>query len=174
MEMVKQVRGTLRDKGGQFLLGTAVKLLAAAIVVGAGVEVYHVYHVMDTVRTAASEAVLAVAATNVSEFYGGAREGDGFARHPEDGVFASYISTDDVVDQMVRMLGVTDLAADDTMTVGRSFSVRNVRAQYVNFDGTNLHFRTTLTVSVPLSMGGILLPDITSNMEVMTSYAPKF
>lgn len=174
MEVMKQICGALRSRCGQFLLGTAIKLLAAAIVVGAGVEVYHVYHVMDTVRTTTSEAVLAVAAANVSEFYGGAREADGFARHPEDGAFASYVSTDDVVDQLMRMLGVTDLAADDTMTVGRSFSVRNVQTQYVNFDGTNLHFRTTLTVSVPLSMGGILLPSITKNMEVMTSYAPKF
>lgn len=171
---IEMVRRSLRSSCGEFLLGTAVKLLAAAIVVCAGMEVYHVYHVMDTVRSTVSEAVLAVAAVNAPEFYGGAREGDGFARHPEDGAFASCVSTDDVVDQMVRMLGVTDLTADDTMTVGDSFSVRNVQTHYVNSDGAVLNFHTTLTVSVPLSVGGILLPAITKNMEVRTSYAPKF
>ena len=125
-------------------------------------------------REKTNEAVLAVAAVNVPEFYGGAREGDGFARHPEDGYFAFNVTTDDVVDRLVQSLDATNLSEDDTITVGESFSVASLRTQYVNYSGGNLNFQTTLTATVPLELGGILFPAVTKNMEVKTSYAPKF
>jgi hypothetical protein len=164
----------LKEQRGEFLLKTAVELLIGAIVLSAGVEVFHVYHTLGIVREKTNEAVLAVAAVNVPEFYGGAREGDGFARHTEDGGFAFNITTDDVVDQLVQSLGATDLSEDDTITVGKSFSVTSLHTQYVNCSDGDLNFETTLTATVPLELGGLLLPAVTKNMEVRTSYAPKF
>ena len=164
----------LKEQSGQFLLSTAVKLLIGAIVLSAGVEVFHVYHTLGIVREKTNEAVLAVAAVNVPEFYGGAREGDGFPRHPEDGHFAFNITTDDVVDTLVQSLDATDLSEDDTITVGKSFSIASLQTQYVNSAGGDLNFQTTLTATVPLELGGLLLPAVTKNMEVRTSYAPKF
>ena len=164
----------LKEQSGQFLLSTAVKLLIGAILLSAGVEVFHVYHTLNVVRDKTNEAVLAVAAVNVPEFYGGAREADGFARHPEDGYFVFNITTDDVVDQLVQSLDATGLSDDDTITVGKSFSVTSLRTQYINYSGGDLNFETTLTATVPLELGGILLPAVTKRMEVRTSYAPKF
>lgn len=170
MEMIN----TLREECGEFLLSTAIKLLAGAMLLSAAVEVYHVYHVLGVVKEKANEAVLAVAAVNVPEFYGGAREGDGFARHPEDGSFAFSIATDDVVDVLVQSLNATDLSENDTITVGESFSVASIRTQYINYSGGSLNFQTNMTVTVPLELGGVLLPAVTKRMEVKTSYAPKF
>ncbi|MEA4993935.1 MAG: hypothetical protein VB060_08925 [Oscillibacter sp.] len=168
------MRNKLREQRGEFLLSTAMKLLAGAMLLSAAVEVYHVYHTLGVVKEKANEAVLAVAAVNVSEFYGGAREGDGFARHPEDGSFAYSIATDDVVDMLVQSLNATGLDEDDTITVGKSFSVASIRTQYMNYSGGNLNFQTNMTVTVPLELGGVLLPAVTKQMEVKTSYAPKF
>jgi len=69
----------LREQRGEILLDSALKLLIWAIVLSAGVEIFHVYHTLGLVREKTNEAVLAVAAVNVAEFYGGAREADGFA-----------------------------------------------------------------------------------------------
>lgn len=164
----------IKEQRGEFLLSTAVKLLIGVIFLSAGVEVFHVYHTLGIVREKTNEAVLAVAAVNVSEFYGGAREADGFARHPEDGAFTYNITTDDVVDTLVQSLNATDLSEDNTITVGKSFSVASLHTQYVNSVGGDLNFQTNLTATVPLKIGGMLLPAVTKQMEVKTSYAPKF
>ncbi len=164
----------LREQRGEFLLSTAVKLLAWAMLLSAAVEVYHIYHTLGVVKEKTREAVLAVAAVNVAEFYGGAREGDGFARHPEDGSFAYSIATDDVVDMLVQSLNATDLSEDDTITVGAAFSVASIHTQYINYSGGNLNFQTSMTVTVPLELGGVLLPAVTKEMEVKAYYAPKF
>lgn len=164
----------MRENSGQFLFKSALRLLGGAIILSASISIYHVYHSLGVVREKTNEAVLAVATVNVPEFYGGARESDGFARHPEDGYFGFSIATDDVVDRLVQSLKATDLSTDDTITVGDSFTVQSINTQYVNYSSGNLNFRTTLTVTVPLSAGGILLPAVTKRMEVGTSYDPKF
>lgn len=168
-----EIGAKLKDCKGDFLLKSAITVVIAALALGAAITVYHVYHVVGAVRDKVNEAVLAVASVNVPEFYGGARDSDGFARHHEDGSFTDTITTDAVVDQLAQSLGATDLADDDTITVG-DYSVGGIDTQYFNSSGSILNFRTTLTVTVPLSLGGLTLSSITKTMEVNTSYAPKF
>ena len=164
----------MNDTSGEFALKGAVVLVAFAIVLSAALSIFHVYHVIGAVREKTDEAVLAAAANNVAEFYGGARESDGFARHPEDGRFACNLSADDVADNLAQSLGATDRTEDNRITVGDSYVVSSLNPQYVNYDGTNLHFDTTLTVTVPLSAGGLALSDITKTIEVKSSYDPRF
>ena len=163
----------LRDCSGDFLLKSAITITIAALALSAAITVYHVYHVMGAVRDKVNEAVLAVASVNVSEFYGGAWESDGFARHREDDRFTEAITTDAVVDQLAQSLGATDLAADDTITVG-DYTVSGIDTQYFNSMGGNLNFRTRLTVTIPLSVGGLIPTSITKTIEVKTSYDPRF
>jgi len=56
----------LREQRGEILLDSALKLLIWAIVLSAGVEIFHVYHTLGLVREKTNEAVLAVAAVNVA------------------------------------------------------------------------------------------------------------
>ena len=60
------------------------------------------------VRDNVNEAVPAVAADHIAEFYGGAREADGFARHPEDGAFNFNINTGDVQDKPAQAADATN------------------------------------------------------------------
>ena len=127
---------------------------------------------MGNVREKVNESVLAVAAVNVAEFYGGARESDGFARHPVEGGFAYVIDTVDVMTTLALALGAT-ARSDSSITVGESFTISNLSTQYVNNSGSILRFRTTLTVTVPLDLGNISAP-IERTMVVNSSYDTKF
>lgn len=169
-----EVSAKLKDCSGDFLLRSAITVTIAALTLSAAIAVYHVYHVIGAVRDKTNEAVLSVAAANVSEFYGGARDSDGFARHREDGRFAESITTDAVVDQLAQSLGATDVSDDDTITVGTAYTVSGTNTRYFNSSGTNLNFLTRLTVTVPLSVGGLIPASITKTIEVSTSYDPKF
>ena len=168
METVK----ILRSRRGEFLLHSAVVLLAAAMLLSAAVSAYHVYHVVGAVRDKVNEAVLAVAADNVAEFYGGAREADGFARHPEDGTFNFNIDTGDVQDKLAQAVDATNVT-DNSITVGDQYAIKDLDTQYVNNSGGNLHFKSTMIVTVPLTVLGQQFP-ITKKIEVTSSYAPKF
>ena len=168
-----EVATKLKDCSGDFLLKSAITITIAALTLSAAITVYHVYHVIGAVRDKVNEAVLAVASVNVPEFYGGARDSDGFARHQEDGRFTDTITTDAVVDQLAQSLGATDLS-DDTITVGTSYTVGGIDTQYFNSSGKNLNFHTRLTVTVPLSVGGLIPTSITKTIEVKTSYDPRF
>lgn len=169
-----EVSAKLKDCSGDFLLKSAIMITIAALTLSAAIAVYHVYHVIGSVRDKVNEAVLAVASVNVPEFYGGARDSDGFARHQEDGSFTDTITTDAVVDQLAQSLGATDLSDDDTITVGTSYTVSRIDTQCFNSSGNNLNFHTKLTVTVPLSVGGLIPTSIIKTIEVKTSYDPRF
>lgn len=118
------------------------------------------------------EAVLAVAAYNVAEFYGGAREMSGQARHAMGGnQFASSVFSGDVIDQLNRSLG-GELSGNRIQK--DSWSVENLQTSYVNSEGGNLNFRTSLTVKVPFKIGSLPPVMIERRMEVASSYAPRF
>lgn len=162
----------IRNNAGEFVLKQAIGLLIFVMVLSSTLAIYHVYYVIGTVREKTNEAVLAVASSNVAEFYGGARESDGYARHPEDGAFSFSISTEDVLDNLLSSTGAVE-TGDGTLK-RESFSIRNLNTDFINYDGKDLHFTTTLRVEVPLVGGGFALTSIQKNLEVESCYAPKF
>ena len=169
---MNRISDILKSTQGTFVVRASVGLLCAALLFSAGLSIFHVYHVFGRVRETINESVLAVAAANVAEFYGGSRESDGYARHPYNGGFAHNISSD-VVDTLARSVGAADIGHDGTITVGDSYTITNISTQYVNSVGSILNFTTTVTVVVPLEVGGIEIP-ITKTMEVRSSYDTKF
>lgn len=162
----------LRSQRGEFAFRWAVGLLAASILFFAGLSIWHVYHVVGKVREKVDEAVLAVAAVNVSEFYGGARETDGYARHMDGDDFAVQLDTQDVLNTLARSVGGS-LAADGTITVDGSYVIRTLAVRYENREGSILRFRAILTVAVPLELGGMTVP-IEKTIKVCSGYDTKF
>ena len=167
-----EIARKLQEQRGEFVVHGAFKLLIGALLLSVGLSIFHVYHVMGSVREKVNESVLAVAAVNVAEFYGGARESDGFARHPVDDGFAYSIDTEDVISTLATELGAT-AHSENSLTVGESFTISNLSTQYVNNSGSILRFRTTLTVTVPLDLGNVSAP-IERTMVVNSSYDTKF
>lgn len=163
----------VKRNSGEFALKGAVKLLLFMMLLSAALTIYHVYHAIGAVREDVNEAVLAVASSNVAEFYGGAREADGYARHPAEGAFAASVSSEDVLDKLRASTGAEE-TSDETLMKEGSFTIRDLHTSFINFDGTDLNFTTTLTVEVPLMAGGLALSSIQKNLEVNSSYAPRF
>lgn len=163
----------LKASRGEFTVKGAIVLLIVAILTSAGMSIWHIYAVCEDVREKTNESVLAVAAVNVPEFYGGARETDGFARHGEgEGAFGSDIYSEDVLETLTYAVGGS-LTAANRVEVAGSFDVYDLHTEYVNAEGSILHFRTTLTVQIPLKLYGVTCT-VTKRMEVRSSYDPKF
>ncbi len=167
----------LRGRKGEFTFAAAVRLMAAALLVAAMMAVYHVYYTIGAVREKVNESVTAVAAANVAEFYGGARESDGHARHYDSGSFASVVTTDDVLDTLSRSVGASGYGAAGEIVVRDSYTISGLSTSYVNgsLSGatTALNFKTKLTVTVPIRFAGINVP-IQKTITVRSSYDPKY
>ena len=54
------------------------------------------------------------------------------------------------------------------------FRITGLQTVYQNALGTSLNFTTTLTVEVPLTLGGRVLPPVARELEVHTTYEAKF
>ena len=167
----------LRSCKGEFTFGTAVRLMAAALLIAAMMAVYHVYYTIGAVREKVNESVTAVAAANVAEFYNAARESDGHARHYEGSSFASLVTTDDVLDTLSRNVGASDYGPAGEIIVRDSYTISGLSTAYVNgsVSGTSgaLNFKTTLTVTVPIRFAGINAP-ISKTIVVRSTYEAKF
>lgn len=162
----------LRSRRGEFAFRCAVGAMIAALVLSAAFSILCVYHAVGTVRENVNEAVLAVAAVNVSEFFGGSRETDGYARHPDSGGFSVSLDAEDVRTTLARAIGGT-VGRDGSITVEDAYVIRDLNTVYQNTDGSVLCFTTTLTVIVPLKLGGISVP-IQKMLEVSSRYDAKF
>ena len=148
----------------------AVILLIGVMLLSVYMNVRHVYDTIDTVSEKTNEAVLAVAAANVAETYGGTREGVGTARRHMGGSWGNFVSTTEVINSLQRMTNSTRQNNDLTAA---SYTLANISTRYVNIQNGNLNFITTVTVKIPISVG-VPVPPIETVLEVHTTYEPKF
>lgn len=162
----------LRETRGEISLHLGVILLAGVFLFSAAVSVQHVYAVADRVIGKTDAAVLAVAASNVAEVFVGVRESDGTARRYTDGAWGALVTTTAV--ETALRISLDAVSTEAGVLEAESFRVRGLDTQFVNYDGVNLNFTTYLTVEVPLSFGGGVIPPIRLALEVNTTYEPKF
>lgn len=162
----------LRETRGEFAPLMAVILMVGVLLLSTALEVHHVYAVVDRVAGITDEAVLAAAADNVAEIYSGVRESAWSARQYQDDAWACQISTSAVEEALVDSLGA--VSDEARLRVGDSFRMTALEIQAKNPEGGNLNFTTTLTLEIPLSLGGDSLPPIHKTLEVKTTYEPRF
>lgn len=167
-----EIAEKFREERGEASLHLAVILLVGMLLFAAAMQVHHVYAVLDMAAEKTNEAVLAVAASNVPEVYRGVRESDGTARRYNAGAWGHTVSTDAVLEALGASLGA--VPHGDGLLIEGSFQINRLRTTYINMDGGNLNFTTTMEVVIPLTLGGGGLPAIHSSLEVKTTYEPKF
>lgn len=167
------VSGKLRETKGEVALHLSVIVLIATVLMAAAMQVHHVYAVVDRVTDKTNEAVLSVAAANVAGVFPGVRESDWLARqHVSASFWVHLVSTGEVMDALQLSLSATE--AGDTGLTAESFSMTGIRTRYNNAEGGHLNFITTMTIEIPLSFGQPLLPPVQYDLEVHTTYEPKF
>lgn len=162
----------LNEQRGEFVFRNAIGLLIGAMLLSVGLSIFSVYHIINGVREKTNESVLAVASVNVAEFYGGARESDGFARHYFRDQVTCFIDTEDVMTTLASAVNATYFT-DTSITVGTSYKLTDISTRFVNYSGGYLNFETTLTVTVPLDLGNVNVP-ISKRITVRSSYDAKF
>lgn len=167
------IKTKLRERCGEIALLGGVLLLVAMLLLAVSLEVGHVYAAVDRVKDCTNTAVLAVAAGNVDRVHDGVREGTGTARHFTGTVWSRLVSTEEVMEHLAVSLDMTRQGHDTLVRVG-GFRLTGLRVVPENQDNGKLNFTTTMTVEIPLSMGGGVLPPIQQTVEVHTTYEPKF
>lgn len=95
----------LKDRRGEVSIHLALIMLTGLLLLAAALEVLHVYFVCNAVLEKTNEAVLAAAASNVADFYVGARESDGNARQYVNDYWASAVSVEEVEAALQGALG---------------------------------------------------------------------
>lgn len=166
------IKAKLLEHRGEIAPQGAVILLISVILLTVALQVNYVYATVDQVKEKTNTAVLAVAASNVGAVYEGVREGEGAARQFSGITWSRIVSTDAVKESMMTALNAT--ASGSTLTRANGVRLDNIHVAVSNNDGGKLNFTTTMTVIIPLSIGGGVLPPIQQRVEVNTTYEPKF
>lgn len=166
------IASKLREERGEVTLWGAAILLVSIILFTVALEVNHTYVTIDMVKERTNAAVLAVAASNVSKVHDGVREGAGTARAFNGSSWNYIVSTDAVIHGLIISLNATQ--SGTALTRDNGVQLTAIHTSAANNDGGKLNFTTTLIVKIPLSVGGGALPPIEHNLEVHTTYEPKF
>lgn len=156
------------------MVESALVCLIGLMLLAVCLETGRIYITVNMIMSKADAAVLSVAAANVANVYGGVRESSGTARSVSDGEWAELVSTDEVINSLMEVLNLSP--AGDTLerlSPGNKtvYRLSNLNTAYINTEGTNLNFKTTLTVTIPLNFLGL---NINQNLEVSTTYDAKF
>ncbi len=162
----------MRKHSGSIALHLSFALLGAMMLLAAGVTVYQMWYAVNMSKEKTNEAVLAVAAYNVATFYGGAREGDGQARVAAHEGFAAVVTTDDVMNQLMKTLPASQ-TSENAITKEDAFTMADMETVYENYANGVLNFTTTYTLVIPINL---LSAETTVEIDVTTrsSYDPKF
>lgn len=166
------IRAKLFEQRGEIAPAGAAILIIGVILLTVALQVNYVYATVDQIKEKTNTAVLSVAASNVGAVHDGVREGESAARHFTGTVWSRIVSTDAVVESMTVALNATASGAKLTRTNG--VQLDSIHVAVSNNDGGKLNFTTTMTVKIPLSVGGGILPPIQQRVEVHTTYEPKF
>lgn len=167
---IAMIRQKLREQRGAIALRLSIVFLVATLLFVVVFNIRHVYQVTDLVIERTNEAVLAVAAYNAPGSLGGIRDGEAAARRWDGSDWERIVTSEDVWYTLARSLGATSNGL--SLVRGDSYRIDNLTTRYVNADGENLRFVTTMDLTIPL-MGLGSLP-ITRPLEVKTTYEARF
>ena len=168
-----EIKKKLLEKSGTVALNIGIVVIVLVLLLAVTIEVYRMYHITNVVKDETNAAVLAVAAINVSGFYGGAREGDGQARTPSPGDFSYLVQTDDVMIMMANSLSLETMGNDRLAQQG-NFAIEDIHVRFENYTNETLNFVTQMELVIELSLSGEFLPNVRLPLEVKTSYHAKF
>jgi hypothetical protein len=161
----------LEECGELAPLGAAI-LLIGSLLLAVALQVNYVYATVDQIKDRTNTAVLAVAAGNAPAAHDGIREGESTARHFNGVTWSRAVSTAAVTQSLAAALNATADGPDLLRENGGRLTDIQVTAH--NDDGGTLSFTTTMTVVIPLSVAGGVLPPVLQRVEVHTTYEPKF
>lgn len=172
MEITKNLKN-----GGDIAVALSFKLIGACGLLMILLTVGALWQRIHLVRNAVDEAVCAVAASNVHHFYGGAREGSGYAHKANSEYSFDYtISTAAVSNELVKSFGDDVNAENNGATIKKpgKFTVKNLDVKPANASDTALNFTTSFTLNLEFRLFKNTYDIISLKQEVKSAYEAKF
>ena len=171
MEILKR---RLKQNQGNIMIESALVCLIVLMLLAVSMETAQTYLTINMLKGKTNAAVLSVAATNVANVYDGVRESAGSARAVTSENWSEVVTTEEVENAMKSTLTLITSGTDLDRTTSQSdiaYSISNLKTAYINSDGSNLNFKTTLTVTIPLHFLGL---KINQDLEVESTYDGRF
>ena len=162
----------LRERRGEVVVKFGVIVFLFMMFLSVVFVFLSAFFSLNDVKEKANNAVLAVAAVNIPQVYDGIREGKGQAHQSGGGGLSKYIDTEDVFAVLAESLNATIERADTFST--SVYTVSQFQTEYENTLDGNLNFTSTFQVTLHLALLGELIPNLKFDMEVHSSYDPKF
>ncbi len=163
-----------KQNQGNIMIESALVCLIILMFLAVSMEVAQTYLTINMLKGKTNAAVLSVAATNVANVYDGVRESTGNARAVSSGAWSELVTTEEVNNAMKSTLTLITSGTDLDRVTSQSdiaYEISSLNTSYINSDGSNLNFKTTMTVTIPLHFLGL---KINQNLEVDTTYDTRF
>lgn len=184
MEIIRKIVKLLRSKKG-FSSAPLAGVIALAGMMFFVVlwQIVRLVTISAGVKDAVQSAVIATSVGNYSNVYDGVREGYSGGYRYSGNSWRAAISTGDVYGRLDKLLGLKTIGGKHTKTnsdgveysvYGLSVNIEN--AQFAPTSGDILQFCATsyITLEVPLSFCGDVLPPMKVTLCVKSKYTPKF
>ncbi len=178
-----RIRKILRSKKGQgFPLTIAIVLVLIILFTGIS-EYLRLMIVAQGVRDALQDAVIATVTQNYDEVYHGIREGYSGGYQPVADDFEESLDYGNIYGRLADTLGLEYTGTYEKRTNNNEleFAVYDLdvdvsNAPLATSDSATQRFEidSYITLEVPVSFGGELLPSMTIRLKTTAGYIPKF
>lgn len=171
---MERIKTKLKQRRGSVMVQSALVCLVCVMFLAVCVDIGRIFITVNMLKSKTDAAVLAVAAVNVDNVYAGVRESAGNARVVSDGAWSEIVTTEEVKDSLINVLSLNvsgQALVRITPKGSIVYQISNIGTMYTNSDGSNLNFKTTFTVTIPLNFLDI---NFNQNLEVSTTYDAKF
>lgn len=179
-----KVYGIIRErKGSSFPLIVAVALALVIILCGIS-EYMRLMIIASGIRDAVQSAVIATANDNYDNVYNGVREGYSGGYKLNDSSWEASLDYGDIYDRLDCTLGLQKIGEVHVKYAGEKveFELSNLVVDIMNASFApsgsgglqNFTANAAITLEVPVSFGGKLLPSMRINLKVKAGYISKF
>lgn len=179
-----KLHGIIREKKGtSFPLIVAVALALAIIMCGIS-EYMRLMIIASGVRDTVQSAVIATANDNYDDVYSSVREGYSGGYELYGSSWEASLDYGDIYDRLDRTLGLWSESGYHVKYAGESveFKLSNLSVNIINApfapsnsdEAQKFLADAAISLEVPISFGGKLLPSMRINLKVRAQYVSKF
>lgn len=184
MEVASKIISSLKDKSGSSM-PLAVAITLSLVIIFSGVSEYlRLLIIAQGVRDAVQAAIISTVVENYDDVYHGVREGYSGGYQPIAGNFNESLDYGDIYDRLDDILSLSTNGSyhEKKTSEGKlefriwnlSVDIRNAPLAAGDNPSARFEADAAITLEVPVSFGGKLLPPMRIRLKTSAGYTPKF
>ncbi len=180
MERIRKILKS--NKGEGFPLAIAIVLVLIMIFTGIS-EYFRLNIIAQGVRDSLQDAVISTVTQNYANVYHGTREGYSGGYTPSANDFEESLDYGDIYDRLEDVLGIQYNGGYEKLTndgktefevYALDVDIRNAPLASGDISSRRFEIDSYITLEVPVSFGGKLLPPMKIRLKTTAGYIPKF